>query len=226
MSGLDQVRSELKGLVEDVDMSYLKIGKLLCKVSAGAMWAQWGYPNFPMYLEKELAFKYRKARYLISVWKTFIDEYGMAETDLHGIPYSKLAMILPVVNGTNLTHWINIARTGTVAEVKEAVTKALKGSGAEAAKPWTVLVFTEQRENIDAAVAAASEAAKTESRGHALDMMATEFLSSRTGGDTSKQSLQRIMRNIERAFGTTLVSFDSKETMQAWAKHIASEGTK
>lgn len=212
----DKVRTELKELAKNVDDSYLRIAELLTKVDANALWSTWGYPDFDAYLEKEVGFKYRKARYLINIWVKFIEELGQEPKNLSGVPYSKLNILYPVVNKSNVKKWLTKAEVTGHTALKAEVKKEL-GVIKEEVTQWSVYLYPEQKETVEKAVERAMDIAKTESRGHAIELMAIEFLSGHTK-NKDKKALQKVMNGIERAFGIKLAAFDNAEIMKEWFK--------
>ena len=212
----DKVRTELKKLAKNVDDSYLRIAELLTKVDTDNLWSVWKYDSFDTYLEAEVGFKYRKARYLINIWVKFVEELKQTAESLGCVPYSKLNIIMPVVNKANVKKWLGRAAQVGHTLLKKEVKKELGVVSADVSQ-WSVYLYPEQKETVEKAVERAMDVAKTESRGHAVELMAIEFMSGHTK-NKDKKALQKAMNGLERAFSVKLAAFDDAKKMAEWFK--------
>lgn len=214
--GEKKIRTELKELAKSVDDSYMRIAELLTKVDENNLWSEWKYSSFDAYLETEVGFKYRKARYLINIWVRFIQELKQDPHALAGIPWSKLNIIMPVANKSNVKKWLKNAESLGHMALKADVKKELGVKSTEVTQ-WSVYLYPEQKDTVERGVERAMDIAKTESRGHAVEMMAIEFMSTHTK-NKSKKALQAAMHGIERAFGIKLISFEDGKKLKEWVK--------
>lgn len=135
-SQLSNLRRATKKQREDINVAQFKFSELLWKTvfeksgglqegkgksTSGPPWLHWGYESWEAYVQTELELHPRTAWTYVRVWQQFgIDLKGKwRRSDLR--PFSKMVVIEPVVNATNVASWLKRAKDLSVPELREAV---------------------------------------------------------------------------------------------------------
>lgn len=214
-------RKKIKDLCKTVDESYLELGRHLYNAYYGDYWDDWGFESFEDYCMEELGFAERKAKYLFTIWKRFQVDLGIAKAKLEKIGWTKASRIVGIVDEKNVEKWLDRARTLKVRELEKAISKYKGSPGAD--EDWHVINFKlaeEQHENVQAALAQAEAESGSDKRGHNLDLICTEWRTSRLG---PKDKLPHALKGVERAFGVRVVSIKSPDLFKKVVKFIDAE---
>ncbi len=147
-SQIEKVESRIKieeivrNLTEESEANKYKIGGALARIQANENWWQEaGYQNFKDYVEGSLGIGYRKAMYLIEIYKKLL-LLGIPYTAFDGIGWSKINRIVSVLTKENLGGWIEKAKVMSRSELEihiKAEKAKLAGTPVEAqAEPKTL----------------------------------------------------------------------------------------
>lgn len=208
----DEVRKMASLLKQTVDISYLYLGKLLYVIKVRKLHEGWGFDEFQDYVASELGFKYRKAVYLISIWKRLIIDLGLKDTDIKGLPWTKLVELIGVVkNKDDFEEWKEEAKKLTVSELKSRVKEVKSGEACEVPTKVTLGLFEDQKKNFDLAVKNAKKLTKSDKLGHNLDCICLEFNATR--GKTNKESLMTLLASTERVYDIKLIAVTNAGTV-------------
>lgn len=200
---------ELLNNVNNVDYNYLKVGGVLSRIQEEKWWMEWGKISFNEFVTTSLAYKPRKALYLISIYNDLVD-CGVPHTKFEGLPWTILKEISSVVTKENVDEWVKYAKTLTLLQLQETVAKHKAGtldkSSVEAEPSTTVSmsfkVHTDQKETIEQALDKAKHEAGTEFPGVALEAICLHYLA---GGKTKPAGLKATMKKA--GFQEVLESF-------------------
>jgi len=110
-----QIHQEIIELKNTAAGAFVLIGQRLNEIKEKNLYhflGEGGYETFESYLASpELQFDRRKAYYLIQIYKTFCEEFGIDQNELSKIYWTTLRQILPVVNKENCSEWLEKAKT-------------------------------------------------------------------------------------------------------------------
>lgn len=214
-------RKKIKELVKQVDESYLELGRHLYNVYYGDYWEEWKFESFEDYCQEELGFAERKAKYLFTIWKKLQVDLGIAKRKLEKIGWTKASKIVNIVDEKNVEKWLDRARTMKVKELEKAISKYKGKPGSD--EDWHMVNFKladEQFENLQGALTQAEVESGSDARGHNLDLICTEFRSSRL---SPKDKLPNALKSIERAFGTRVISIKNPDLFKEVVGFIKSK---
>lgn len=177
MSRPDEVREQIHVVSRQLGAQYRRLGELLKEVRDKEYWKEWGYDSFDTYALVELGYRERKVRYLIATVEGF-ERAGVTEEEAATLETAKAQAIAPVLTAENKEKWIDKAQTMKTQDLQRAVASAQgRDVTEEAPKPFSVLLFGDQRETVDQAMDLAGRVAGTDARGVMLTTMAQEFIS-------------------------------------------------
>lgn len=183
---------------DSVDYNYLEMGGILSRIQEEKWWAQWGFPSFNEFVTQTLAFKPRKALYLLTIYNDLVD-CAVPWATIKDVSWSKLKEISSVLTKENAEEWAKKASELTILQLQEVVAKYKEGnlekSGVEAEVSVTVSlafkVHPDQKETILQAVDKAKQEASTDVPAVALEAICMHYLA---GGKTKPQGLKATMK--------------------------------
>jgi hypothetical protein len=131
---LDRLRSRVLVLRDEMGEAYFELGRLLHRINRDALYVNWNgpegkpYKSFYDYVEYEVDFAFRKAKYLMSIWWWFAEELGDKDVmeKVKQIGWTKAALLVGVVDGKNVDLWIGKAKASNVKELREKTRSALE----------------------------------------------------------------------------------------------------
>lgn len=195
--GLVSLRAEVRSLADRVDQTYMELGRRLRVVCDSDAAETWGFKNFDDYVEQELGFKRRKARYLMMIADK-AEEFGLSYADLAGLGWSKAKEILSRVESrADFDSWSqrvlrdDLSVAALVASLKLELEGTVSTPGGDRDADGNKLVvtadgekihivevplFDAQYENVKLALVRAGEIAGSEKVGHLLDMICLDWL--------------------------------------------------
>lgn len=177
MTHAEQVRREIRALTKTIDATYRRLGALLKEVRDKELWKEYGYASFEEFCEKEIGYRDRKVRYLIATVEGF-ERAGVTEEEAAELDASRAQTIAPVLTQQNKESWLSKAHSMPVRELRREVARSQGHAVPETApRPWTVMLFDNQREEIEQGMVLAGKAAGTDNRGEMLVAMSREFVS-------------------------------------------------
>lgn len=115
----DQLHLKVMKLRDDMASSYFEMGALLYQMSLEGLWAfqknpatKKPYEKFSEYVESEVGFQYRKAKYLMSTWYWFAKKIGSPRVSekIKEIGWTKAAALVGVVDEKNVDAWVEKAK--------------------------------------------------------------------------------------------------------------------
>jgi len=133
---LDKLRSRVLVLRDEMGEAYFELGRLLHRINKDGLYVHWLGPNgkpyesFHDYVEHEVDFEFRKAKYLMSIWWWFAEELGDKEVmeKVKQIGWTKAAMLVGVVDSKNADAWISKAKELKVRDLREQTRFAIEAA--------------------------------------------------------------------------------------------------
>lgn len=176
-----------------------------------------GKRGFADYVKAELDIDYRKAMYLIDIYKTF-RALGVSEAQFSGIGWSKAKELTSIVTPDNLDEVLGKARElskdGLISWVKTTfvnedgtprVGRAPRQGQVQKTKLQFAL-FADQAETVTRALEAAKGKVGTDDLAQALEFICAEWSQAAEGVDVP---LEDAIRHIEAKYGVALVLDDA-----------------
>jgi len=122
------VRAAAKKATEYIEKGYWVLGRFLLEIDHGQYWQAWGWPSFEAYCDEELEYSYRKARYLRDIVGMCV-KVGVEEGEVSGVPWTRMAELLPVLTKENKDRWLADAHSKSCRELNRLVKEAGGSSG-------------------------------------------------------------------------------------------------
>jgi hypothetical protein len=122
----DQIRLRVTELRDNVAESYFEIGRHLHMIQKEALFKLWGFESFSSYVDDEVTFKWRKAMYLMKIYRYFALELGNSAVfdKVKPLGISKAAALTDVVTEKNADKWVDKAQKMSVAALEDEVRRA------------------------------------------------------------------------------------------------------
>lgn len=213
-----------KQMVEVGDYALFHLGGIFCRM-ADQKWFM-GYSDFKECCEAEFGVRYRKAAYLMKIYRT-IDEKGIAWQDVVKCGWTKLKELLPILTPGNAKKWAEKAQGMSTVALIEHVNAAQKKSGEtpKTVQTKTFTLYEDQKVIVNAALADAKLKGSTDFDAVALELICQEYLGS-TGllmpdkivltffksMAGSKEGLERVIGLMNDYFPDVTVELDIPET--------------
>lgn len=175
-------------LVNSIEFNFFKLGGLLCRVQEEGWWKETGVETFKAYLDAEHGLGYRKAMYLIDIYKALVQAEVKWEL-VKDVGWTKLRVISPCINAENVDEWVARAKSMTTIQLEEFIKALKKSDGEEGSSSVTTnnivskvfKLHSDQKEIIEAALDKCKHDKKTEHDNVALQYVCEEWLSGASG---------------------------------------------
>jgi hypothetical protein len=177
-----EVEAVVDRVLEQEGELFFRKGGLLVKLSEIGDYGE--HENFRDYVSAQgWAPDYRTARYWMSIYNKLL-EIGIPYTDIKGIGWTKINIIVPVLDKENAAEWLAKAKSLTAVNLKAMVDAELKGapsagqseSSSGEIKSMVFKVHQDQYDTINDALAKAKANGNTEVKEVALDYICLEYL--------------------------------------------------
>lgn len=130
------VRARVVQLRDDMANSYFELGGLLYRISRDGLYVRWHgpdgrpYQSFREYVEYEVEFQFRKAKYLMSTWWWFADKVRDPEVveKVREIGWAKASHLVGIADAKNVDAWIEKAKELSVPAFRDHCRQALERS--------------------------------------------------------------------------------------------------
>lgn len=177
-------------LVQSSGLNEFRLGGVLAAIQdkaaseGGEAWLD-GLPSFKELVDEKFGLHYRKAMYLISIYKNLVEKQ-IPWSAVKGIGWTKLKELAPILTAKNAESWAAKAAKLTVLQLIEAVKKAeQKGSDAGESSTSSVTTLTfklheDQKATVRQALNKAKKESGTEFDSQALMLVSTSYLGNAT----------------------------------------------
>tara|TARA_B100001094_G_scaffold188376_1_gene182573 strand:- start:1155 stop:1940 length:786 start_codon:yes stop_codon:yes gene_type:complete len=235
--GLGEIRDRVKDLRRAADKSYWDLSVALHDVYAQSYYQSWGFESFQDWIETDLDFQYRRARYLVSIQDWFGKMKPSVQAWVSELGWTKAKELVGIVTDENAASWkrrlagksfkeIDSLIKSHKQKIKDDAASVDGGPSADApavegekAKKVSFMLFDVQKANVDMAIESAKAAANTTKPGHALDLICTEFLASTNGVSNLSSYLQK----VEEATGLRLLAWDPARDTFPYGESVLDE---
>jgi len=205
-------------LVEHQDEDDFTLGGVLSHIQRHNLHCKLGYSgagDFQQYIEQELGVKYRKARYLISIYECF-SKLGLDEARLSAMGWSKAKELVRIVTKNNFDELADFAQSHSRRELIEHVRANYMDSQNHAhratARPKkTKLVFSlhnDQATTVTRAIDAAKQQAGTDDINAAVEFICAEYS---LMSENQALTLEETIELVATRFGVRLVVAEGEQ---------------
>jgi hypothetical protein len=180
-------------LVQSGGLSEFRLGGVLAHIQdeaskeGGESWLD-GHDSFRSLVEARFSLHYRKAMYLISIYKHLVEKQ-IPWNAVKDVGWTKLKELAPILTAKNVEMWVNRSKKLTVMQLQEAIKKAQsKGSDAtetSSVSTMTFKVHADQKEGIREALDKAKAETKTDVDTVALHNICQGYLGNSVEIETS-----------------------------------------
>jgi len=146
----EELRSRIINRSQKLDTDNLLLAKDLYIVFHNKKYEQWGYHTFIDYVVQEVGITESMANGLRKIWKKFAKQLNVDNKKLVGVGYSRVQMILPVLDNNNVDEWVNKAKELKLKDLTTEISKAKRSKEIEKLKNS---VIVETKEEHDARLA-------------------------------------------------------------------------
>lgn len=178
----------------------LVLGELLYEVGKEEYYVEWGYEDFSAYVEEELGFKYRKAKYLVKIYEKFVIDLGLPIDELKGLEWTKAREILPIINLENRDQVLGDIKGMSHSQVR-AYVKGHKEDPDPGYRRMSLTFNDEQYQTFERALEHAQRVFEFEgetAKSRAAEVLAAQFLAGMDDDeDTELEALDRLSVEIE-----------------------------
>ncbi len=215
------VREQLEKCRNDLESNYIALCQLLHETYENAYYIKWGFESLKDYVEKELGFKYRKARYFISIAES-VKRCGLKWEDIQSIGWTSMRAIARVITPDDASMWIDRARNLTAdqlnAQVSEFVTSGVTPEGTPTIMSMQLRMNQDESVIIMDAIDRAKSLIDSESTVKALEHICYDFIQSSAEGPR-KADLQTCLRYIEKSYGVRLSPVEQRDMSEILPQH-------
>jgi hypothetical protein len=117
----DDHREQIMKCVTNLQFNFIAICQLLYQAQKLRRFESWGYGSFKEYAQKELGFKYGKAKALVNLWQHIGSKDREMFDSLMSVGWDKANEISRVVNKENLAEWVDKAKVLSADDLKREV---------------------------------------------------------------------------------------------------------
>lgn len=170
-------------LLEDVDNNYFALGGYLSLAQREEGW-RGQFENFKDFVETSFGLNYRKAMYLIAMYKGIV-ESGVVWEQVSHLGWTKLKELASIITTDNVADWILKAENMTVSQLIAAIKLSETGVLEKTDTPtesnptssMSFSVHEDQKVTIESAVEKAKLEADTDNKSVALEALCMNYLS-------------------------------------------------
>jgi crossover junction endodeoxyribonuclease RuvC len=183
-----------------VGLDYFRMGGALLRISEGLYHSEFGCESFKDWLSTRTDMRYGKARRLIRCYSTLV-ELSIPWEQVKGIGWTKVFLLLDVLDAESVGAWFEKARTLSKRELEAEIAAAMgKGSGGEDGSDGegdgsTRLAFTLYPDQLEV-VREALDEAKREG-GTESDSVALEYLCAAWAAGQLDEARAKVRASVE-----------------------------
>lgn len=133
----DKLRRRVVELRTQLTEGYFEMGAILYRIQKESLYTLYigpggkPYDRFEYYVEHEVDFAFRKAKYLMSIWWWFAHEVGDPEVfaKVKEVGWQKAAYLAQIVDSKNVDQWVEKAKKLSIRDLNAETREAMKGAG-------------------------------------------------------------------------------------------------
>jgi len=212
MLGEADIMNMIPDLVDETGVNDFKLGGALARVQENKWWKDEDYESFNAYCDDLFSGGYRKAMYLITIYKNLVEK-EIPWDSVKDIGWSKLKELLQVITKDNVEDWAAKAKSMTLVQLGQYVKDYLasqkeEGAGAPTGDSGTMStlafrLFKDQRDIVEATL----ETVKTQAgdpdmkKEMALVTLCDEISSGSSTGPKSSETPQQALAGAAKKLG-------------------------
>lgn len=221
MSFTEQEKANLRKSVVDLKDSlednYWTLSQRLHVIQSTGVFAEWGYDDWPSYIDGEVGLNIRSVQYMTSIAGWFGEMDPEIQDWIKQIGWSKAKELVKIVTPANWKEYRAALAGKTVRQIQEYLASAKTGASegkegeektVDSAKKVSFKLFEEQLSVVNAALQHAKSDAQSDKDGNALTLICQDYLSS-----AKAQSLDERLKALEAGLGIKLVAFREGELL-------------
>jgi len=185
---------------DDIEGKFWELGEVLYVIFIKQYYVDAGYHDWREFCNSVLDIKWRTATYLKDIYAK-LSPLDVEEAERKGIGWAKLKELLPVVNASNVDHWLSVAKEKKVtvqilnSMVKYALGKITKEEADKVPQVVAFRLYEEQVQNVERALEISRRLTGSDSRSYQFEMIAAEFRATYEASDMDF-SKAKILSNI------------------------------
>lgn len=233
----EALRTRIPALKARLDRDYVQLARDLWTVHARGHYKDWGYESFNDYVE-DVGIPYERASRLRRLWSRLILSVGLRPSQLDGIGYSNAQLLVPVIDKSNASTWIEKGRTLSYRDLCDEIEKARPDpeplpspTGTTIIKPQlptappttrrSFYLTSEQQIALDEALAESMRISSSQGEAHNLYLICIKFLADcMTQEQAPDARLRFFMRHLERIHGGRVLHVRTPEAFEVLRKAI------
>jgi hypothetical protein len=216
----DELRSLAKKLVTVSDKLNYRLAGTLYKIFGSRVFKRWQWETFQEYVEIELAFSLRKARYLMKIYWVCENKLTPEQREKAlALGWTKLKELSNVIDQDNADEWIERAEELSASELIEEVrvTTGRKSIEEKIVKTLRVPMSDAQAVTIEKAIEIAKTISKSDATGHNVEMICLGFLAE---NDTTVKNTTWAKHLIDRIAEVSGVKAEKTEDIIAMIETV------
>jgi hypothetical protein len=214
-----EVRQAVRDLRDNVEQKYWELGERMQEVYRGDMYRDWGFDSWKEYVDEELGFGMRKARYLVQLHEWFGTLPSSIQKWVRELGWTKARLLMGCVTKENAAEWRKRVEGKTVSQIEDMLKLDRQGDDEnsddgegvakkpEKAAKRSFMLFPEQDDMVKQALDKAKELAESDKDGHALTLICQEYLAT----NTNTFAKEDFLKNMERILGLKIVALKINE---------------
>ena len=215
------VRKEMDQIKGNIRKAMYKVAELLFEIREARHYKLWGYSRFEAYVEEEVGMSSRKAYELLSIWRCLVNDLNISPQEIQKLDWTKAAVIARVANENNIKLWMEKARTMSARKLLDDARAAKSNGPSETLKSESFSLYRPQQDTIHRALNLAEKKTGSDKKGHNLEMICLEFISSNLSD--KNLSLNWLKKRIEDVYGVSILVIDNKKSAQEIMREIINE---
>lgn len=203
------LREEVVAAKDAVEDGYWTLATKLEKVYELSLFVEWGYEDWPSYIEGELDLNIRSVQYMISIASHFGQMDEEIQAWVKEIGWSKAKELVKRVTPENWKEWRAKIAGKTVRQITDMLkadadlaksSKTESEDSGEKPQRMAFALFAEQAATVKQAVEQCKADANTDKDGHAITLICQDFLAA------GSQTLASRLETLEKTFGVKLIA--------------------
>ena len=203
------VRRQMDQIKGNIRKAMYKVAELLFEISEEKHYKKWGYSRFEAYVEEEVGMSSRKAYELLSIWRCLVKDLNISPNEIQKLDWTKAAVIARVADENNIKVWMDKARTMSARKLLDEARAAKSDGPLDLLKSESFSLYQPQQDTIHAALNLAKKKTGSDKKGHNLEMICLEFISSNISD--KNVSLSWLVKRIEDVYGVSVVVIPERE---------------
>lgn len=204
----DIVRKEILAVRDQIEHGFVDYARLLAEAQEKEFFRKWGFETFDEYCIQELDVHYRKAMYMVDIWRT-VETLKLDKKEVADLGWTKMRDLATVITKKNAKGWIKKAKTMSTRELTEAVKKVrrkdTKGKDLPVITTMTIRMGTSEAEVINEALGQAKKLCESENEAVALEMICQDWMMER-GAQPERVDLKSHIAYLEKIYGVKITS--------------------